>query len=165
MMQDDEINTDDLWERPGFLIRRLNQIHHTVFFEALRGDITPLQYGLLTVVGARGGLDQTTLGAELGTDRTTLAGTIEQLELKGYVRREIHYSDRRRKTVEITLRGKKILNKTAADMHQAQMKLLAPLPPASRKTFIQMMKTLVEGNNHRGSVPIKRFSSQTESFD
>ncbi|NKI74243.1 winged helix-turn-helix transcriptional regulator [Dickeya sp. CFBP 2040] len=164
-MQDDEINADDLWERPGFLIRRLNQIHHTIFFEALKGELTPLQYGLLAVVNARGGQDQTTLGAELGTDRTTLTSTIEQLELKGYVRRATHYSDRRRKMVEITLKGRKILNKTSADMHRAQIKLLAPLPLASRKTFIQMMRTLVEGNNHYGSVPIKRFTSQVASLD
>ena len=40
-MSDDELNTSNLWQRPGFLIRRLNQIHHAIFNETLNGSITP----------------------------------------------------------------------------------------------------------------------------
>src|SRR6266496_2668773 len=40
-----------LWGRPGFLIRRLHQIHYGLFFEECgHATITPLQFGMLTVL-------------------------------------------------------------------------------------------------------------------
>ncbi|WP_437890543.1 MarR family winged helix-turn-helix transcriptional regulator [Phytobacter sp. V91] len=156
-MEDDDLNTTHIWQRPGFLLRRLNQIHHAIFNEALNGKITPLQYGLLTVLSTQDGLDQTAITVELGADRTTLAATIELLEKRGLVKRDTHYSDKRRKVVNITLKGKRLLEKTQLQMHDAQLRLLAPLPPEARRQFVEMMKVLVEGNNHITSVPVKHF--------
>ena len=40
-----------LWDRPGFLIRRLHQIHVALFLEECRGfDVTPVQYAVLTAL-------------------------------------------------------------------------------------------------------------------
>ena len=52
-----------LEQRPGFLIRRLHQIHVALFQKKCAAfDITPLQYSLLTALARRGTADQTTLG-------------------------------------------------------------------------------------------------------
>jgi DNA-binding MarR family transcriptional regulator len=156
-MENDDLNTAQIWQRPGFLLRRLNQIHHAIFNDALNGKITPLQYGLLTVLASQEGLDQTALTLELGADRTTLAATIELLEKRGLVNRDTHWSDKRRKVVKITLKGKRLLVNTQQQMHDAQLRLLAPLPPEARLKFVEMMKILVEGNNHITSVSVKHF--------
>ena len=51
-VSDPAIEMGHLWQRPGFLIRRLNQIHVALFFESCKGfEITPVQYGLLTTNG------------------------------------------------------------------------------------------------------------------
>jgi hypothetical protein len=45
-----------LWSRPGYLIRRLHQIHCALFLEECReSGLTPVQYGLLTALTFRGG--------------------------------------------------------------------------------------------------------------
>ena len=63
-----------LFARPGFLIRRLHQIHVAMFMEEFKStNITPVQYGLMTAMAALPGLDQTSLGQEVGLDRTTTA--------------------------------------------------------------------------------------------
>ncbi|TKI04122.1 winged helix-turn-helix transcriptional regulator [Martelella alba] len=152
-----ELDTTQLWQRPGFLIRRLNQIHHAIFYECLAGEITPLQYGLLTVLDTGGDMDQTALGAELGVDRTTLAGAIELLEKQLWLGREVHFSDKRRKIVAITLKGRRVLEKTRQQMHEAQLRLLAPLSVEQRRQFIHLMNLLVEGNNHITSVAVRHF--------
>jgi MarR family transcriptional regulator, lower aerobic nicotinate degradation pathway regulator len=55
-----------LEERPGFLIRRLHQIHVALFQEKCAAfDVTPLQYSLLTALAQCGTADQTTLAAEV----------------------------------------------------------------------------------------------------
>lgn len=49
-----------LWSRPGYLVRRLNQVHYALFFEEC-GDarMTPVQYGLLSALRKKPrGLDQ-----------------------------------------------------------------------------------------------------------
>lgn len=154
-----EINTDNIWERPGFLIRRLNQIHHALFYEAFASEVTPLQYGILTALRDENGQDQTSLCEALGSDRTTLAGSIEQLSKKGWLKYEPSRQDRRRKIVVITLKGKRFLQASQQKMHEAQLKILAPLPPEQQVIFISMMKTLIEGNDHHVSVPLKYLKS------
>ena len=48
-----------LSQRPGFLIRRLHQIHVALFQEACgEFEITPLQYSLLSALAARETADQ-----------------------------------------------------------------------------------------------------------
>jgi len=66
----DTVHSDmPLWGRPGFLLRRLHQIHYALFFEECAGfDITPVQYGLLTTVSLNPDLDQNSLARELGID-------------------------------------------------------------------------------------------------
>jgi hypothetical protein len=87
-----------LWSRPGFLLRRLNQIHYALFFEECRAfNITPVQYGLLTALAIRGQLDQGSLGVELGIDRTNVADVLVRLAARGLVRRVRDPSDRRAK--------------------------------------------------------------------
>src|SRR5579872_284415 len=40
-----------LWSRPGYLVRRLHQIHTALFAEECKAfAITPVQYGLLTAL-------------------------------------------------------------------------------------------------------------------
>ena len=39
-----------LWDRPGFLVRRLHQIHVAIFLEECAADNYAGQYGLLSVL-------------------------------------------------------------------------------------------------------------------
>ncbi len=153
------INTENIWERPGFLIRRLNQIHHALFYETFGNEVTPLQYGLLTALSDQNEQDQTSLCEALGSDRTTLAGSIEQLSKKGWLKYEPSRQDRRRKIVIITLKGKRFLEASQGKMRDAQLKILAPLPPEQQKHFVSLMQTLIEGNDHHVGVPLKYLKS------
>src|SRR3981189_2780320 len=77
-----------LWARPGYLLRRLHQIHYALFFEECAGyDITPVQYGLLTTLSLNPDLDQNSLGRELGIDRTNVADVLSRLTRRGLLQR------------------------------------------------------------------------------
>src|SRR3954470_6388344 len=77
-----------LWARPGYLLRRLHQIHYALFFEECAGyDITPVQYGLLTTLSLNPNLDQNSLARELGIDRTNVADVLNRLARRGLVER------------------------------------------------------------------------------
>ena len=79
-----------LSERPGFLIRRLHQIHVALFQEACgKFEVTPLQYSLLSALAARKTADQTTLAADIALDRTTTTGALKRLAARNFVERKI----------------------------------------------------------------------------
>jgi hypothetical protein len=61
-------NSWPLDQRPGFLIRRLHQIHVALFQKRCAAfEITPLQYSLLSALAKRGTADQTTLADDVAS--------------------------------------------------------------------------------------------------
>lgn len=134
-----------LFARPGFLIRRLQQIHYALFFEECGSEnITPVQYGILTAVSVLPGLDQSALGREVGLDRTTTADVVKRLEERGLLERNANPSDKRTRHVTLTTEGRTIVDSLRGRMARAQERLLEPLRPAERTMLMDLMKILVE---------------------
>ena len=140
-----------LWSRPGYLVRRLHQIHSALFAEECRSfGITPVQYGLLTALLHYPGSDQVTLGTEMGIDRTNVADVLERLAERGLVRRERSARDRRMMLASLTPEGARLTREMQGAMQRAQDRLLAPLPPAERARFMAMLIALIDGNKESG---------------
>ncbi len=140
-----------LWSRPGYLIRRLHQIHCALFLEECKASqLTPVQYGLLTALALRGELDQASLAEELGLDRTTAAEVLTRLEKRGLVARKANPRDRRAKLARITPRGRKLTGEMFGSMQRAQDRLCAPLSQKERDAFMGTLARLIEVNNQYG---------------
>lgn len=145
-----------LWSRPGYLLRRLNQIHYALFFEECRPfNITPVQYGLLTALLVRGELDQNSLAEELGIDRTNVADVIVRLAARGLVKRVPNPLDRRAKLSSLTPKGRELTAKAFASMQRSQDRLLAPLSQAERDRFMTTLVRLIEANNAYGRTVLR----------
>ena len=77
-------------QRPGFLIRRVHQIHVALFQKKCASfEITPLQYSLLSALAKRGTADQTTLAADVALDRTTTTGALKRLQSRHFIERSV----------------------------------------------------------------------------
>jgi DNA-binding MarR family transcriptional regulator len=140
-----------LWARPGYLLRRLHQIHYALFFEECAGfDITPVQYGLLTTLSLNPDLDQNSLARELGIDRTNVADVLSRLARRGLVQRRRSRDDRRMVLARLTPAGTRLTKKMYRLMRRAQERLLKPLLPQERNPFIITLVRLIDGNNHLG---------------
>lgn len=145
-----------LWSRPGYLTRRLHQIHVAMFMEeCAEFAITPVQYGLMTTLMDQPGLDQITLGAELGIDRTNVADVLGRLEVRGLVRRQVSRSDRRMKLTYLTPEGVALTRRMEASMSRAQARLMAPLAEDERAQFLDLLRRLVDANNEWGRAPLR----------
>lgn len=139
--------TESPWpleERPGYLIRRLHQIHVALFQEKCAVfEITPLQYSLLTALAKRGTADQTTLAADIALDRTTTTGALKRLQSRRFVDRVIEHSDRRSQTCRLTRAGAALLRKMEKSARTAHLETVADLSKADQKRFIAMMQKIV----------------------
>ncbi len=145
-----------LWSRPGFLIRRLNQIHYAIFSEECKAhNITPVQFGILTALSLKPGLDQTEIGTELGLDRTTTADVLKRLEEKNLIERRPHPADRRSRQSLLTEEGFRVMKQLHANMHSAQQRLLSPLSERNQDIFLKLLSTLVEANNEYSRAPAR----------
>jgi DNA-binding MarR family transcriptional regulator len=134
----DTVHSDmPLWGRPGFLLRRLHQIHYALFFEECAGfDITPVQYGLLTTLSLNRDLDQNSLARELGIDRTNVADVLNRLARRGLLERRRSQHDGRMVLARLTRAGERLTRKMYRPMRRAQRRLLAPLLSQERNALI-----------------------------
>jgi DNA-binding MarR family transcriptional regulator len=133
-----------LEQRPGYLIRRLHQIHVALFQEKCAAfDITPLQYSLLTALAKRGTADQSTLAADIALDRTTTTGALKRLQSRHFVDRSIEHGDRRAQICRLTKAGTVLLRKMEKSARAAHLETVADLSKSDQKRFIAMMQKIV----------------------
>lgn len=145
-----------LWSRPGFLVRRLNQIHYSMFYEECKNEnITPVQHGVLSVLLNEQYLDQSSIGLKVGLDRTTSADVIKRLADKGLISRRVNPEDRRSRQSFITEEGIRVMKQLRKGMIRAQERLLEPLNNQEREIFVQLLSRLVEENNQYGRAALK----------
>lgn len=142
-----------LAERPGFLIRRLQQIHVALFAQACAEfDVTPVQYSLLSALDRRGRADQTTLAADVALDRTTTTGALKRLHARGLVGRAVSQSDRRAQTCQLTAVGLETLRRIEPAARIAHHQTVALLSPEEREQLLALLSKLVAAHGTRTDI-------------
>jgi DNA-binding MarR family transcriptional regulator len=137
--------------RPGFLVRRLHQIGVAIFTDEMAElELTPVQFGAMSIVGMKPGIDQSALGEELGTDRANTTDVINRLVNNGYVLRAVAPNDRRMRSVYLTDRGREVVIEANGRLKNVRTRFLSPLDAADREIFLDLMIELIEGNNSLG---------------
>lgn len=143
---------DDLYAKPGHLLRRAHQISVALFTEeCTKHDLTSVQYAALVAIDENPGVDATRLSGLIAFDRSTLGGVIERLEAKGLIYRGPSEGDKRIKLLYLSPAGRTLLTMVTPAVERVQERILEPLRPADRKTLIQLMIQLV--NLHNDTLP------------
>jgi DNA-binding MarR family transcriptional regulator len=146
----------DLWNRPGYLIRRLHQIQVAMFLEeCVEFSITPVQFGVLTVLYDEDSLDQGAIATQLGVDRNTVADVIRRLERRSLLIRLDAVVDRRTRPAKITAKGKAFVESVQPAMERAQRRFIEPLRKDEQIQLMELMRKLVQENNEAGRAPLR----------
>jgi len=146
-----------LESRPGFLIRRLHQIHVALFFEECAPEgITPVQYSILTALEQLGPSEQIALSRAVGLDRANTADVITRLVERRFIQRKVARSDKRKKVAELTEVGRALLARLEVGVARAHQRTIEKLPPAARDQFMQHLQLLVEAGNESSRTPVTR---------
>jgi DNA-binding MarR family transcriptional regulator len=145
-----------LFQRPGFLFRRMHQIHLALFAEECAAfDVTPVQYSIMTVAATQPNLDQMRLGYEVGVDRATLANVVARLENKGLVRRTALSGDKRVKQVALSRKGHAMLEKMHAAVQRAHDRTIDTLGLKDQSMLMRLLIQLVDAQNGYGRAPLR----------
>lgn len=132
-----------LGEAPGHLLRRCQQRAVEIFMEEIgTARLTPRQFALLLTLAQRPGLTQTELVEETGIDRSTVGDMIDRLVRRGLVRRRRSGRDQRANTLAILPAGTAALREALPAVERAQLRIMAPLPPAMRGAFMAALQLM-----------------------
>jgi DNA-binding MarR family transcriptional regulator len=151
-------------EKPGHLIRRLQQIALALFMDQAKDfGVTPVQYSALVAVENHPRIDQTALCNIIAFDRSTIGDVVGRLERKKLIKRLDSSVDRRTKSLFITPAGRRLLRQIEPAVQSTQRLILAPLKPGERSAFIQMLKHLVYLNNEHSRAPLRPKEMRTHA--
>jgi len=143
-------------QRPGHLIRRLQQISLALFLDQARNfAITPVQYAAIFAIDNHPGMDQTALCNAIALDRSTIGDVVTRLEKKKLIKRVNGAADRRTKSLYITAAGRRLIGEIEPAVAATQRLILAPLKPAERGVFMRLLRQLVQLNNERSRAPLR----------
>jgi MarR family transcriptional regulator, lower aerobic nicotinate degradation pathway regulator len=135
-----------LYARPGFLLRRAHQISAAVFEDECRSvGLTPAQFGVLTVLQASPGLDQSSLARALGFDKVTVLRVLRGLEARGLTDRSRTEGNKRSWSVALSAEGEKLLKQAQKPAERAYSRLMKPLSLEQQAQLVQLLMELTQG--------------------
>lgn len=139
---------DEVRYIPGHLLRRANQISMAIFADEMSEmDLTSVQLIALIAIADHKALDATRLSEIIDFDRATIGGVIERLERKGLLTRQQSPADKRIKLLHITAAGRAMIVVSEARVDAVQRRILEPLPPEDRTTFMALLGKLVQSHS------------------
>ena len=134
-----------LYNRPGFLLRRAHQISISIFEQECQSiKLTPVQYGILTVLHTLPGIDQSHLARKLGLDKVTTLRVLRDLERRSLITRSEHPSDKRSYSLTLSSHGQILLKESQKHVNAAYTKLASGL---TETEFMYLLKLLKKFNS------------------
>jgi DNA-binding MarR family transcriptional regulator len=140
----------DLYDQPGHLIRRAQQIAAQLFRDVLGPDVTPVQNAILRMLQEKPGFDQVTLARLVALDNSTTADIAARLEAKGWVLREI--LPRRQRRLTLTAEGETMLAGFVPNVHELHERMLAALEPQEQAEFKRLLRKFVQLHDARDTL-------------
>jgi len=154
------VSMDDVYTKPGYLFRRMQQIAVAIFMEdCAEFELTPVQYAALVAIREHPDIDATRLSAVIAFDRSTIGDVLERLESRELIIRRSTPQDKRLKLLQLTPRGRKLLAAIMPAVNRAQERMLAPLAGTDRRKLVQLLAQLVDLNNENSRAPRRALQS------
>ncbi|KQV82265.1 MarR family transcriptional regulator [Massilia sp. Root351] len=153
-MPETESKLTNLYEHPGHLLRRAQQISVSIFYDEMGSELTPVQYAMLRNLERNPGIDQVTLSAASGIDTSTGATVCARLAEKGLLTRTVIPTNRRQRALAITPAGEQLLADLIPGSQRLRRRLLAPLTGPEQLQFMELLTKLVQENNDQSRAPL-----------
>jgi MarR family transcriptional regulator, temperature-dependent positive regulator of motility len=146
----------EVYDEPGHLIRRAQQIGVSMFHSTMGHGVTPIQYCVLRVLERHPGIDQVTLAKFCALDTSTAADLAVRLEERGLVRRMMPMKSKRFRLLHLTPEGADLLRKLVPRSKLLARRLLAALNKDEQKVFMHLLRKFVHLNNEESRAPLDR---------
>jgi DNA-binding MarR family transcriptional regulator len=125
----------------GYHLRRAQVVMFQDFADAMaESGVSPGQIGVLLLVAANPGVNQTTVGNALGIDRSTLVSMLDRLEERKVIARTPSPRDRRSHALLLTAKGQEFLAALLPRLDRHEQRIASRLSAAERATLIGLLR-------------------------
>ncbi|MBB5926933.1 MarR family winged helix-turn-helix transcriptional regulator [Streptomyces echinatus] len=136
---------DRLRRRASRLLSQLTTRSDRLINDGLsRADARKWHYAVLASLQDHGSGSQATLSGRTGIHRSDMVGVLNELAERHLVERTPDPDDQRRNIITISTRGRDHLIRLDQVLDDLHDELLAPLSPAERDQFVQLLTRLLD---------------------
>jgi len=148
--------SDEVYDQPGHLIRRAQQISVSMFYSTMGQGVTPVQYAVLRILQDNPGIDQVTLARLCALDTSTAANLAVRLEERGLIKRVVPEKSKRYRLLHLSPRGTRLLKKVLPSGRLLSRRLLQALAKKEQRVFMHLLRKFVHLNNEESRAPLDR---------
>ena len=127
-----------LTDQVGFILRRANQRHLTIFAEHIP-SLTPTQFAALAKLCELGPVSQNELGRQTAMDGATIKGVVDRLKKRNLVNTRPNSDDQRRLFVEASDEGRALYSDNILSAQKVSNKTLQSLSAAEADIFLELL--------------------------
>jgi len=133
-----------LEEQIGFILRKAQQRHTTIFQELIPGNLTATQFAALVKLEESGPCSQNHLGRLTAMDVATIKGVADRLKARGLIASTADPNDRRRTSLALTEAGRALVRAAKPVGFDITERTLEPLSPRERTILQQLLSKIAE---------------------
>ncbi len=126
-----------------YTLARLNRVLSKIMLNnAMEENLTPQQRGILMILTRKNSIPMNWLGRALLVTPPNITSIIDRMEKKSYVKRVEDPNDRRKTAIQLTAKGKQLIE-TANERYKERIKeSLAILTPREQEMLLQLLSKL-----------------------
>lgn len=126
----------------GFLLRRAQQRHLSIFAAHMTEGLTAQQFAVLAKIGEVGSESQNALGRMVAMDQSTMNGVVQRLLRRGLVTKSHSAEDRRKLLLRLTREGARVLDRILPRAQDITRLTLAPLSEKDQKKLLALLRQI-----------------------
>ena len=130
----------------GFLLRKISMASFAGFSESCGGyGLHPMHFGMLTILASEGPISQRTLSERTGVDASTMVQRMDTLEEQGLIERGRNAEDRRSYQLELTAKGRVVLEDLQEQAGAHMDRLFGTLSADERGELNRLLQKVAAG--------------------
>jgi DNA-binding MarR family transcriptional regulator len=127
----------------GYLLRRAQMLAYADFIAELAElDLSPGQFGVLTVIDTNPGLRQSEVSGALGIQKTNFVAVLNHFERRGLAVRRPAARDRRSYALYLTAEGKALIRRARAAQARHEARLVERIGEQGRAQLVGLLEKL-----------------------
>jgi len=129
---------------PGYFLRRLQQAYQAAWSLHVDAVVTSPQLAVLLAVAQNPGMEQGLIGNSVALDRSTMAGVVDRLENRGWLKKRRSPRDGRKRLLYLSPEGRKVMTETMKRSKELEDLLMEGYGPEGRALVLSMVRQLAE---------------------
>jgi MarR family transcriptional regulator, 2-MHQ and catechol-resistance regulon repressor len=110
-------------------------------------DLTFASFSTLFIVWIWGPIETREIARSQAVTKATVTSTVSKLESQGFVKRRDSKTDRRLVTVELTDKGKRLIEWVFPKFNQGEVEVASSLSEEEQDTLAHLLRTMIRGMN------------------